>query len=65
MEQHLQARPIQAEHEIKKNGVTYRELVRLPYFDITHQQVIQHMHTFDLGTVKAYKGTTAYEQHIQ
>ena len=60
MEQHLQAikevesasTPTQVEQITKKNGVRYSELVRLPYFDIIRQHVIDAMHNMYLGTAK-------------
>ena len=60
MEQHLLAihelesarTPTEVQQVIKKNGVRYSELLRLPYFDIIRQHVTDAMHNMYLGTAK-------------
>ena len=60
MEQHLLAihelesarTPTEVQQVIKKNGVRYSKLLRLPYFDIIRQHVTDAMHNMYLGTAK-------------
>ena len=60
MEQHMHAvkgilnakTPTQLEQITKANGVRYSELLRLPYFNIIRQHVIDAMHNMYLGTSK-------------
>ena len=44
--------PTQLEQITKATGVRYSELLRLPYFSIIRQHVIDAMHNMYLGTSK-------------
>ena len=69
MSQHLNAvksvqsslTPTQMDAAVKQNGVKYSELLRLPYFNIITQHVIDAMHNKYLGTAKHIIGDFEFE----